>query len=84
MSYPDPQHAMLELALDSPGLVVLADVYYPGWELTIDGKPAPIYRVNGAMRERRWPKGPTAWCMRITQGRFGSAASCRSRAWPLS
>jgi uncharacterized membrane protein YfhO len=29
---------------------VLADVYYPGWELTIDGKPAPIYRVNGFMR----------------------------------
>ncbi len=41
---------MLEVSLDSPGLVVLADVDYPGWELAIDGKPAPIYRVNGVMR----------------------------------
>ena len=50
MTYPTPEQAVLEVSLDSPGLVVLADVYYPGWELTIDGKPAPIYRVNGAMR----------------------------------
>ena len=50
VSYPSPQQAVLEVTLDSPGLVVLADIYYPGWELTIDGKPAPIYRVNGVMR----------------------------------
>jgi uncharacterized membrane protein YfhO len=30
--------------------VVLADVYYPGWKLTIDGKPAPILRINRLMR----------------------------------
>ena len=39
-----------------PGLVILSDVYYPGWQLTIDDEPATIYRVNGAMacaRSRR-------------------------------
>jgi hypothetical protein len=50
VTYPTPERAVLEARLDSPGLVVLADVDYPGWELTIDGRPAPIYRVNGAMR----------------------------------
>ena len=50
MTYPTPEQAVLEVRLDSPGLVVLADVDYPGWELAIDGKPAPIYRVNGVMR----------------------------------
>jgi hypothetical protein len=50
VTYPNPQQAVLEVTLESPGLVVLADIYYPGWELTIDGKPAPIYRVNGVMR----------------------------------
>jgi uncharacterized membrane protein YfhO len=39
----------LEVNRFSPGLVILADVYYPGWELMIDGKPSPIYRVNGSM-----------------------------------
>jgi hypothetical protein len=48
--YPSPQEVVLEVEMESPGLVVLADVYYPGWELTIDGKPARIYRVNQMMR----------------------------------
>ena len=50
VTYPSPQQAVLDVNLETPGIVVLADVYYPGWELTIDGKPAPIYRVNGSMR----------------------------------
>jgi uncharacterized membrane protein YfhO len=29
---------------------VLADTFYPGWKLTIDGHPAPIYKVNRVMR----------------------------------
>jgi len=48
--YPSPQRADLNVTLESPGLVVLADVVYPGWELTIDGRPAPIYAVNRLMR----------------------------------
>jgi uncharacterized membrane protein YfhO len=31
-------------------MVVLADVYYPGWRLTIDGRDAPIHRANRMMR----------------------------------
>jgi hypothetical protein len=50
VSYPSPQQVVLDVELDSPGLVVLADVMYPGWTLTINDKPAPIYRVNGLMR----------------------------------
>lgn len=45
-----PQRVVLDVALDEPGLVVLADVYYPGWRLTIDGRPAPTYRTNRLMR----------------------------------
>ena len=37
---PSPQRYELEVKLNSPALVVLADVYYPGWKLTIDDKPA--------------------------------------------
>jgi len=57
VTYPNPQKAVLEVRLDSPGLVILADIYYPGWLLAIDGKPAPIYRVNGAMRGAVVPSG---------------------------
>ncbi len=52
-----PQRAELEVMLESPGLVILADLHYPGWELTIDGQPAPIYRVNRLMRGAAVPAG---------------------------
>jgi hypothetical protein len=50
VTYPSPQRVQLDVDLERPGLVVLADIYYPGWKLTIDGTPAPIYRVNRLMR----------------------------------
>ncbi len=40
----------MEVDLKTPGLVILADAYYPGWKLTINGKPATIYRTNRMMR----------------------------------
>jgi hypothetical protein len=46
----EPQRVELVANLERPGLVVLADIYYPGWKLAIDGVPAPIYRTNRMMR----------------------------------
>ena len=45
-----PQRVVLDVALARPGLVILADVYYPGWKLTIDDHPTPILRANRLMR----------------------------------
>ncbi len=57
VSYPNSQQVELEVNLEKPGLVVLADIYYPGWKLTIDDKPARIYRVNRMMRGAAVPVG---------------------------
>ena len=46
----EPQRVELVAALKRPGLVILADSFDPGWSLTIDGAPAPIFRTNRAMR----------------------------------
>ena len=46
----EPQHVELAAELKRPGLVILADAYDPGWSLTIDGAPAPIFRTNRLMR----------------------------------
>jgi len=53
----EPQRVELLASLDKPGLVILADTYYPGWRLTIDGKTAPIYRANRMMRGAAVPAG---------------------------
>ncbi len=46
----EPQRVELRASLDHPGLVILADTFYPGWRLTIDGRPAPIFQANRLMR----------------------------------
>jgi hypothetical protein len=46
----EPQHVELIAELTRPGLVILADTFDPGWSLTIDGTPAPIFRTNRLMR----------------------------------
>jgi hypothetical protein len=55
--YPSPQRVELDVKLEAPGILVLADTYYPGWKLTVGGKPAPIYRVNRLMRGAALPAG---------------------------
>ncbi len=52
-----PQRIELRANLQRPGLVILADLFYPGWYLTIDGVPAPIWRTNRMMRGALVPAG---------------------------
>jgi hypothetical protein len=44
--------ARLQLEVDTPadGLLVLGEVYYPGWRAYVDGKPAPMLRADLALR----------------------------------
>ncbi len=53
----ESERVVLEAQLQRPGVVVLADIFYPGWELSIDGVTAPIYRVNRMMRGAAVPSG---------------------------
>jgi hypothetical protein len=46
----EPERVELVAQLERPGLVVLAEAFYPGWALEINGAPAPIYRTNRMMR----------------------------------
>ncbi|HWB84602.1 MAG TPA: YfhO family protein [Bryobacteraceae bacterium] len=50
-------HVLIQATLSCPGMVVLSDTFYPGWRARVDGKPTPIYEVNGAMRGVPAPAG---------------------------
>lgn len=39
------------------GLAVFSEIYYPGWEVTIDGEPGEIIRVNYILRGVEIPAG---------------------------
>lgn len=49
----------LELTVRSPaqGLLVLSEVYYPGWRATVNGQPTGISKVNGLLRGVVVPTG---------------------------
>lgn len=50
LSVYEPQRVEIDVTLERPGLLVLADAYYPGWTASVDGRPATILRTNRAMR----------------------------------
>lgn len=45
-----PAHVEISAELSRPGLLILSDLYYPGWRVYIDDQPQPLLAVNLAMR----------------------------------
>ena len=41
-----PERVKVAVESSAPGYLVLADSWYPGWQATVDGEPAPIYRAD--------------------------------------
>jgi hypothetical protein len=45
-----PERMVLEVDMAANGLLVLSEVYYPGWQAYANGKEVPIYRANHVLR----------------------------------
>lgn len=52
-----PERVVVEATLDAPGALVLSDTWYPGWQVSIDGQPAPLLRANYLFRAVLLPAG---------------------------
>jgi phage shock protein PspC (stress-responsive transcriptional regulator) len=46
----DPDHPVLRVTTEAPGLLVVADTWMPGWSAHVDGSPVPVLRGNHAQR----------------------------------
>ena len=45
----------IDLDSGANGYLVLADIWFPGWKCTVDGRPTPIYRANYLFRAIELP-----------------------------
>lgn len=52
-----PEHVSVSVNVKSPGWVVLADHWYPGWHALVDGVAQPIYKANAESRAVYIPAG---------------------------
>jgi hypothetical protein len=52
-----PERVVADASARRAGLLVLTDVFYPGWKATVDGRDVPIERVNYLLRGVPIPAG---------------------------
>jgi hypothetical protein len=52
-----PERVDVLVTAASPGVLVLRDTYYPGWEARLDGVRVPIMRADGLFRAVEVPEG---------------------------
>ena len=68
----EPERVAITADVASPAVLVLADAFYPGWQATVDGVPAPILRANLMFRG-----------LALAPGRHEIVFSYRPAAWRL-
>ena len=73
----------LDVDLETAGVVVLADTFYPGWEATVDGTFTPILRANRAMRGVPVAAGRHEIVMRYRPRTVAIGAIISALAWLL-
>ena len=73
----EPARIDIKVQAAAPALLVLSDLFYPGWEAAVDGRPAEILRANYVMRAVAIPQGAheIRFLYRPASFRAGLAAS---------
>jgi hypothetical protein len=52
-----PRRVTVDVEAAKPVLLVLTDIYYPGWQAWVDGAGTPIHRTHGVFRAVLVPAG---------------------------
>jgi hypothetical protein len=68
----DPGHIVVELSEPAPAgsALMVSENYYPGWNATVDGKPAGVHRANLSLMGVPLPAGATKVELTFTSASF--------------
>jgi len=71
----------LRVESDAPGLLVLSEAYFPGWQATVNGEAWPILRANVALRALALPPGAHDVALRYDPPLYRLAFGLGGLAW---
>jgi uncharacterized membrane protein YfhO len=75
-----PERVVVHTSSATPGVLVLADAFYPGWRASVDGEAAAIYPANVLFRAVPLPAGehtvvftfePSSWRLGLAVAGLG-------------
>jgi len=69
-----PDDILIRCRLAEPGILLLSDILYPGWNVTVDGLPGRILRGDYAFRSVALDKGEHRVCFRYRPSSFRRGA----------
>ncbi len=61
-----------EVSTAENGILALSEIWYPAWQVTIDGKPAELLRINYSLRGVAVPAGRHTISMEYRSGTFAT------------
>ena len=76
-----PNKVELHVDLSAPGIVVLTDVHYPGWQVWVDADEAELLRVNALVRGVFVPAGRHRLRVGYRPSRLAAGLAISSVAW---
>lgn len=84
----EPERVHIEARAEAPSVLILTDAWYPGWEASVDGEPAPVLIVDHAARGVPLPPGSHDVVFQFRPGWFApgigvSAAAALAAAFML-
>jgi hypothetical protein len=74
----------LEVEAAADGLLVLSEVAYPGWRVSVDGVRAPVVRANYTLRAVCVPAGTHRVTFSFLPGSLVAGAAISALAWLLA
>jgi hypothetical protein len=73
----EPERIIANVSAPTDGWLLLSDAWYPGWEVTVDGRAAPVERANVLFRAVAVDEGEhrVEWIFRPVSFRLGVGVS---------